>query len=165
MTSTVRVGNNRLITGLLGPGPPLRNQSLKELRDRPALFLVTPQDYTCYQVKSIPLVRFLHFVYLGVFTSEKKDNIFLGLRINRARAGRLREIAKAERRNLNDQWELIFDEWLKFTGQEGASPKRSSGESDEIEDITEQERARDQASKSGEAGRGQRKRPPRSAGA
>ena len=54
----------------------------------------------------------------GDFTSEKKDNVQMGLRISRGIAERFKTICREERRNLNDQFEVIFEDWLANHGKD-----------------------------------------------
>jgi len=39
------------------------------------------------------------------------------LRVSRTSSRKFREVAAKERRGLNDQWEIIFEDWLRLTGR------------------------------------------------
>lgn len=48
------------------------------------------------------------------FTSEKKDNKLIGIRLERKTIAELKALAKDNRRNINDQFEVIFRQWKKM---------------------------------------------------
>ena len=47
-----------------------------------------------------------------IFTSEKKNNVYVGLRLDANTVEKFRALCKSERRNYNDQMELILAEWF-----------------------------------------------------
>ena len=62
---------------------------------------------------------------------ENRKNTQLGIRVGNEIAHHLREIAEHEHRNINQQFEVIFLEWLEMK-QRKAIPKASSREVREL---------------------------------
>ena len=74
--------------------------------------LLTPQEYIKHHLTSSDYNRFYKCVTLEDFTSEKKDNIPMTLRVNRLLAEKFKQLATKRRQNHNALFEVIFEEWL-----------------------------------------------------
>lgn len=50
----------------------------------------------------------------GVFTTEKRPNIQLGIRLRTDLVEKFRALCEQERRNMNVQMEIILEEWFEM---------------------------------------------------
>jgi hypothetical protein len=65
---------------------------------------------------------------MGVFTSRKEDNLQLGLRLNRGLVEKFRALCAKEKRNYNDQMELILEDWFRTKEENAFPPGELTGE-------------------------------------